>query len=276
MKYFYITFAFLLAALTITAQDSVYIHRGNQVDIIALSSIDSVKIESLQINPLPETVTDIDGNVYGTIKIGNQVWMTENLRTTRFRNGDAIPTTATAEQNIILETDPVYQWPANNNLSTLEKYGRLYTWYAAADNRGLAPEGWRLPTQEDFENLQLYLIKNGYNYDGTTAANKVAKSLSAKTDWIPTTVEGLQSGPGTPPNNLQLNNTSGFKAYPAGARDHEGPFDMVGEFAGFFTSQTSNVSGSYAVSAQLYNTMIVLNISQTYKRYGLSVRCIKK
>jgi len=97
-----------------------------------------------------ETVSDIDGNLYHSIKIGNQIWTVENLKTTKFRNGDPI-------ENI----EPFYLWdvitPAycnyNNDESVVATYGRLYNWYAVSDSRGLAPEGWHIPSRSEWQTL---------------------------------------------------------------------------------------------------------------------------
>ncbi|MBI5184900.1 MAG: fibrobacter succinogenes major paralogous domain-containing protein [Nitrospinae bacterium] len=90
-----------------------------------------------------KTVTDVDGNVYNTVTIGTQTWMKENLKVTKYRDGTAIPTTTA---DISAETSPAYQWAYNGDESNAAAYGRLYTWHAATDSRGLCPAGWHLPT----------------------------------------------------------------------------------------------------------------------------------
>lgn len=104
-----------------------------------------------------ETVTDIDGNVYQVITIGQQVWMSENLSVTRFRNGDIIGTTSKSDQDFELEIDPRYQWSYLNIESNAKKYGRLYTWYTIMDARGICPEGWHIPTDEEWTELTDFL-----------------------------------------------------------------------------------------------------------------------
>ena len=85
------------------------------------------------------TIKDIDGNVYITVTIGTQVWMVENLKTTKYRNGDLIGTTTPATKDITNETTPKYQWAYNGNESNVDIYGRLYTWYAVTDSRNICP-----------------------------------------------------------------------------------------------------------------------------------------
>ena len=85
------------------------------------------------------TVSDAEGNIYNIIGIGTQVWMAENLKTTRYRNGDLIGTTTSADLDITAEDTPKYQWAYNGNESNVATYGRLYTWYAVTDSRNVCP-----------------------------------------------------------------------------------------------------------------------------------------
>jgi hypothetical protein len=88
-----------------------------------------------------DTITDIDGNVYNTVSIGGQCWMKENLKTTKYRNGESIGTTSTATLDISSETTPKYQWAYEGNESNVATYGRLYTWFAITDSRNVCPDG---------------------------------------------------------------------------------------------------------------------------------------
>jgi uncharacterized protein (TIGR02145 family) len=104
-----------------------------------------------------QTVTDIDGNIYNTVNIGSQKWMKENLKTTHYNNGDSIGTTYPATYNYMSESTPKYQWAYNGKDSLATIYGRLYTWYAATDNRNVCPTGWHLPSYSEFKTLIDYL-----------------------------------------------------------------------------------------------------------------------
>lgn len=103
------------------------------------------------VEKVEKAISDIDGNIYHSVKIGNQVWLVENLKSTRFNNGDLIRTTYPATKEILSEKEPKYQWAYDGDERNVAKYGRLYTWYAASDLRGLAPEGWRIPSATDWE-----------------------------------------------------------------------------------------------------------------------------
>jgi uncharacterized protein (TIGR02145 family) len=103
------------------------------------------------------SVSDADGNIYHQIKIGSQIWLKENLRTTRYSNGDQIGTSSPAGSIKEGENQPKYQWAYNGNESYVPTYGRLYTWYAATDLRGACPDGFHLPTDEEWTSLTDYL-----------------------------------------------------------------------------------------------------------------------
>jgi len=214
------------------------------------------------------TVTDIDGNVYQAVNIGNQVWTVQNLRTKRYNDGTAIPyiKLTTAWVNLAA---PGYCYFNNMvNADSIRKFGALYSWYAI-DTKKLAPAGWHVPTDAEWETLENYLIANGYNWDGTTTGNKIAKSLSAKTDWF--TQAGLATG--TVGNKLTKNNTSGFLALPGGSRGTNGAFDFGG--SGNWWSATETVDDSGAVARNLYYDSGKLWWNSNYKSCGFSVRLLK-
>ncbi|WP_205513830.1 fibrobacter succinogenes major paralogous domain-containing protein [Longitalea arenae] len=103
-------------------------------------------------------VRDIDGHVYNTITIGNKVWMAENLRVTRYRNGEPIPL---IEDSSAWSTSTAGAYcHYNNDTNNLALYGRLYNWYAINDSRSIAPEGWHIPTDEEIADLVSFLETN--------------------------------------------------------------------------------------------------------------------
>jgi len=185
------------------------------------------------------TVKDIDGNVYHTIKIGNQVWTVENLRTTTYRDGYPI-TLDTATATWDKGTNGKYCYYNNTtNPDSIKKYGALYNWYAVSSKK-LAPEGWHIPTNEDWEILEAYLVENGYNWDGTKTENKYAKSLATKTDWF------FDKTPGSIGCDLSKNNASGFSALPGGNRYYTGLFGNKGYYGNFWSeSDTETTIGTF-------------------------------
>jgi uncharacterized protein (TIGR02145 family) len=128
------------------------------------------------------TVTDTDGNVYQTVRIGNQIWTVENLRVARFNDGTAISldtSTATWDSLWIKGiTIPAYCYYNNmTNTDSITKWGALYNWYAVNTGK-LAPKGWHVPTDSEWEVMQNYLVINGYNYDRTTDTTKTLISYN--------------------------------------------------------------------------------------------------
>ena len=207
---------------------------------------------------------DADGYNYPVVQIGDQVWMAENLKTTRYRNGDAIGTTTGAIPN---DATSKYQWAYGGNEANVAKYGRLYTWYAATDSRNIAPTGWHVPTDTEWTTLQNYLIANGYNYDGTTIGDKIAKALATTTDWY------TYTGTGTPGADLTKNNSSGFTALPGGYRKSSGTFGYVGYY-GYWWSSTE-YDTAFAWYRFLYCSFKSLNRYNNTQSYGFSVRCLR-
>lgn len=213
------------------------------------------------------TVTDIDGNIYQAVKIGTQIWTVENLRAKKFNDGSAISyeSDSTAWVNL---TIPGYCYFNNMvNVDSIRKFGVLYNWYAV-DSKKLAPAGWHVPTDAEWDILKNYLITNGYNWDGTTDSNRIAKSLSAKTDWF--SRAGLADG--TIGNDLTMNNRSGFLALPGGSRSTNGTFDFGGS-GNWWSSTEYNESG--AVARNLYYNADNISWNSNYKSCGFSVRLLK-
>jgi len=125
------------------------------------------------------SVTDADGNTYSTLTIGSQVWMAGNLRTTRYRNGDPI---RNVRDNKVWESLPTGAFCVyGHNVEHAETYGALYNWHAVVDKRGLAPEGWHIPTKAEWEVLFQFLSDNGYGYEGS--GSDIAFSLAANQGW---------------------------------------------------------------------------------------------
>jgi uncharacterized protein (TIGR02145 family) len=202
------------------------------------------------------TVTDIDGNTYTTITIGTQEWMKENLKTTRYRNGDLIPTNLSNTQweNTTEGAFSVYNDVAQyNNI-----YGKLYNWYAVADPRELCPTGWHVPSDGEWDILATFL-------GGNLAAGGKMK-----------TVGELQAGTGfweSP--NVEASNISGFSGLPGGSRNYLGVYGSI-NFDGIWWSSTqSNNSNYQAYSRFLFFYSGELNDFSGNFQDGFSVRCLK-
>ena len=212
------------------------------------------------------TVTDIDGNVYHTVKIGNQIWTVENFRSTRFNDGSKIPLIADSSEwkNLI---SPGFCWSVDD-ITIRNKSGALYNWYAV-NSLKLAPAGWHVPTDSNWYTLENYLIANGSNWDGTTDGNKIAKSLAAKFDWQENTVIGSIG------NDLSKNNKSGFTAIPNGMRDTIGVLNGPGNESIWWSSTLSADDSSAACVRYLGGLKEDLYKFFGYKKCGFAIRLIK-
>ncbi len=210
------------------------------------------------------TVTDIDNNVYKTTTIGTQTWMAENLKTTRYRNGDLIGTTNPASLDISNESIPKYQWTYNGKESNADPYGRLYTWYTVNDSRNVCPTGWHVPDNAEWTTLTDYLADKGYGYGGS--GNQIAKSMATYCGWI---TDGTSGNPG---NDQGSNNSSGLSALPAGARGRDS-FGNMG-ITCFWWSANEESTG---FAGRLYLTFGSgkVYIDYSNKQDGYSVRCLR-
>ena len=196
-----------------------------------------------------DTVTDIDGNVYKTVTIGTQIWMKENLKVTKYRNGDSIPYVIDNTQWSNLTTGSFCDY--NNDANNSTTYGRLYNWYAINDSRNIAPEGWHLPTDAEWSTLIDYL-------GGKSVAGGKLKEIGT-TYW---------NSP-----NTGATNESGFTAHSGVPRDSYGTFGNVGR-NGYWWCSTENSTNCAWVRYMYYNSSDVGRDSGR-KLDGYSVRCVR-
>jgi uncharacterized protein (TIGR02145 family) len=210
---------------------------------------------------------DSDGNFYNTIIIGTQRWMGENLKTRKFNDGQLIPNyTNDADWSNL--SSSAFCWYNNDEPNNKNKYGALYNWYAINSNK-LCPSGWHLPSIDEWNTLVNYLISNGYNYDGSTAGNKIAKAMASLSNW------NFVSGIGLPGNNdyTEYRNKSGYNGQPAGYRDETGVFSNLGMYSRWWSS--TEFSNADAYYFYIFNMNYYTSMNYKSKKIGASVRCIK-
>jgi len=196
------------------------------------------------------TVTDFDGNVYHTVKIGEQWWMAENLKATHYRNGDSIPNVTDNSEWIGLQTGAYCNY--NNDTSYVAVYGRLYNWFAVDTSSGLAPEGWRIPNDEDWQKLIDYL--GGEDIAG----GKLKESGTAH--WV------------SP--NTGATDECGFRALPGGCRNcFSGYYYILGSTTYFWSS--SKYSSAFAWYHYLHYHNSAIGRDNINRPYGFSVRCVR-
>lgn len=219
-------------------------------------------------------LTDIEGNVYKTIKIGNQEWMAENLKSTRYINGTTIEY---IEDNSKWQNSEVgaYCW-FNNDIGN-NKFGAIYNWYVI--NSNICPKGWRIPNKNDWRKLNDFLNKKGFSYDGKKDewGHKTGKALADKNGWRNSEKFGYV---GFEPEE---NNKSKFSGKPFGFRFGNGKFSDTPESACFWWSNESNNGmgkdgdGEYSVARSLAYHDSSLNGGGSYsKNYGCYLRLVKE
>lgn len=201
-----------------------------------------------------ETVTDVDGNVYQTVKIGKQIWMAENLAVTHFNDSMPIPEITNASEWYNLRS-PGFCWYNNDSAKTGKRFGGLYNYYAIQSGK-LCPDGWRVPTSEDFAELL-------YNLDPASdfVKHEVSRLAGGKMKSVDTLL-WLQP-------NVEATNESGFSALPGGCRSYAGNFSMLGSF-GYYGAADNETS--LALRAATGSAFMRDKVSGYV---GVSVRCIR-
>lgn len=201
--------------------------------------------------PTSGTLTDIDGNVYATVKIGTQIWMAENLRVSRYRNGDSIPEMVNGF-NWAATTEGVY-CHYDNDSSISRVFGKLYNFFAVKDPRNLAPVGWHIPTKEEWQNL----------VDATGGRQLSGGNLkeTGNVHWnLP---------------NHGATNTFGFRALAAGNRNDVGNYINLKSNAFWWTNTEITGAGTFGVHYSMYTNTAYCESANADRHMGFTVRCVK-
>lgn len=224
--------------------------------LLVLSCSKDDNIETIDI------LIDADGNTYKTIKIGNQTWMAENLKTTKYNDGSPITEYDFNTHDWLNLNTPLalYQWVDTSDLNNLypnttlpiDFYGVLYN-HLAIESGKLAPKGYRIPTVQDFKELETYLKNNGY-------ANIEAEALKSIDGWF------TASGNGT--------NSVGFNGLASGYASAFGTSTFVGGSASWATTNY-NASTQKRTAMSLFDTKTI-KYDENAIQIGLTIRCIKE
>ena len=282
MRYIILTLTLLFSLCSYSQNEDIRLigtvgTEGNQIknvgdpsdaqDVVTLSYLEAIIADlQSQIDNLTNSVTDQDGNTYDYLTYGDQVWTVENANMVTYRDGTPIPQ-KTYGLGTEWESLSTGAWCYINNDPTK---GRLYNWYTVmgkhdddpnTPNKIFAPEGWHVPSDEEWTILENYLINNGYNYDGTTEENKIAKAVASTTGWN----DGWNTG--GPGYDQNTNNSSGFNAIPVGGLGNLGIEDPEGGIAIFYSSDLWH--------RYLGPNIISLNRSINPAWEGFSVRFVK-
>ena len=212
-------------------------------------------------------IIDIDGNCYTTIQIGDQIWMADNLKATHYQNGDEIPypnqedwNSYTEGKYSIYNMDHYNQSPINDPQNA-NVYGNLYNWAVVNDDRGVCPDGWHVPSDDEYTILTDYL--GGVEVAGGKMKECTEGNCPESDYW------------NTP--NTEATNESGFSGLPGGYRDRYGNYSGMNE-QGFFWSSTEDINDSDRVWRRTveYDSSEVYGLYRgTNKKSGFSIRCLK-
>ena len=217
-------------------------------------------------------IIDVDDNRYETVMIGDQCWTKTNLRTTKFRNGDAIP----ENQDASSATASLYR-PAVAEHFTDSSYGMYYNWYAVEGGM-LCPEGWHVPTQAEWDQLTTYMVRQSSYWCDDEEPTFIAKALAGTHHYINQSEEIIYAwqndnkscAVGNDRGNIAKTNTSGFSAFPAGY--WKITFDGYRQSANFWTSTPED---NNAWVYYLSHSQEMLRSYKEDKKTAVSVRCVK-
>jgi uncharacterized protein (TIGR02145 family) len=221
------------------------------------------------------TVTDIDGNIYPTIIIGDQEWMAENLKTTHYRSGTPIEYPGSNSSAWTNNITGAYAWN-NNNIVWKDIYGALYNWYAVNNGNGLCPAGWHVPSDEELTELVNYVVAQGYpNSNVINGAGNALKSCRQQYSPLGGNC-GTTEHPRWDDYTHYGNNEFGFSAFPGGYRDQGGSFNSnyIGKYGYWWSSTEQSITNSlgFELSYAAGNFFPQNNFP---KKWGLSIRCVK-
>ena len=254
------TIAFSIASYLKIGENVIVLENTEDKEQVDYTIIDYVEVITGG-NASSQKAIAINKVDYEEVRIGSQVWMAENLNVSHFKTGEPIPHARTDEE---WKTAGEYKEPAwcyyDNSTQNEKVYGKLYNWYAVHTGE-LCPAGWRVPTTDDWSELQDYL-NNGevYFYGGGEAGNKLKEAGTRHWDYP----------------NEKASNSTGYTALPGGERDIEGTYKNLGTLGNWWTNTEDWSSEHRASSITLKHNWEELEVFYSSKKFGHSVRCIKK
>ena len=239
---------------------------GFQLSRIPVTNPDTSGLQVILAPWVTGTMADLDGNIYRTIRYGSQVWMAENLRTSKYNDGTAIPLVTDSAAWGAMETPAYSFFDYTTDPVEQGKWGAFYNGHAVSTGK-LAPAGWHVPADAEWDTLENYLVAGGYDYDGTASENKIAKSMAAKSGWLPSADSGAIG------NDTLGNDASGFSGMPNGYCDYAGETYYRNWYAFWWTSTQRDEN--FMKLRGIYYHASGLKSDAFTKVYGLSVRLVK-
>lgn len=214
-------------------------------------------------------INDNESNIYKTITIGNQLWLSENLRSTRYNDGTPVQIIEANDQ-WSAAGNAAYSW-YNNDFANKNVNGAIYNYYVVDQsqngNKNICPSGWHIPKKLEWTILFNYLSQNGYGSGGVSS--DISKSIASTSGWEPAPSAGLVG------NDQPSNNSSGFNGYPTGMRSYNGAFTVFGRWAGWWNQPDDYMLGYSPWYSVITNDTKTVNTIGLGMNYGASVRCIK-
>ena len=217
------------------------------------------------------TVRDYDGNVYNTVQIGSQCWTKENLKTTHYMNGTAIPLGSTASTTV------AYRYNPNNDAANVATYGYLYNWPAvmngeASSNtipsgvQGICPDGWHVPSDREWQEMEFAAGMSASDTVRQQFRGNIVARLCGNTGWSSSSVANAAGN-----TSAENRNSTGFSICPAGYYNAASSEGVVHE-AEFWTASMYNSDSSFR--RDCFYTNVGINRTAFNKNRGFSVRCI--
>lgn len=212
-------------------------------------------------------VSDSDGNIYNTVLVGNQCWMKENLKTTKYRNGAIIE--YPGSNNAVWEsnTSGAYAW-YNNETGWKEQYGALYNWYAVNNSNGLCPAGWHIPDEVELEQFYTYIGGTGSPHGDQL---KSCRQINSPLGGLCNTTEHPRWDYISPA--IYGSDDFGYSAFPGGYRYIGGAYESIGIYGLWWSSHEMDPTLAWGFGL-LYDHGSVIK-GKYNKTYGFSVRCLK-
>lgn len=265
MKGSWIVIAICLISLVVNVGCEGFVHDD---ETVTCPLVDTVCV-------IPKAVTDVDGNTYDAVQIGKQIWMAENMKTTRYADGVSIP----KGQAGSLSFSTPFRYAPHSNEALVQDFGYLYNWFAVTRGatvsdqsqnhiQGICPNGWHVPTNSEWVDLTNYVSKKS-QYLCSDNDRNIAKALASTSNWKDCSWLSCAVG-----NESYTNNATGFSALPAGNYGY-GNSDDFGSFAYFWSASVDPNESAVALSYMMTYYSPEISQSNYGKGYGFSVRCVR-
>ncbi len=250
--------------------------QGHEEKVIgSVAGAGSVDLETITLEWLTGEVGDIDGNVYRTVRVGNQIWMAEHLRTSRYANGDEIPNFQENADWAALDTGA---WVIHGNdepdSPKAMNRGKLYNWHAVNDSRGICPEDFSVPTDNDFKVLEEYLGMSANDLDETgftrgadAGVGNQLRSTGGGEDFFWTEQNGSAL------NSLGFSVRGTSLRFAGGVFPADNAFEALNRYAGFWTASSANAQAAFRRVVHVNQDGV--NRNTVNKNVGLALRCFK-